>query len=180
MEVRNRRERQWETLRSAELRVASWWSDDGDVDATVPDSTCWSTSCTPTAIPDDGRQAMVSYGSTMDVHEHGGRPWPNTNYSTWTTGSRKTLGMRKTCKEAGVPAKHATADVTLAADSVEASSGVGCESSRPCGRQDLLHGILEDPETSGLCQPHDGAHFEFGRPANRPDEHVLGSKHHKR
>ncbi|KAE9289896.1 hypothetical protein PR003_g25429 [Phytophthora rubi] len=163
-------------------RVATWWRDDGEGGAIVPDSTCWSTSCTPTATPDDGRQAMVNYGSTMDVHGHGGRPWLNTNDSTWTTGSWKTLGMRNPCKEAGVSAKHATADATSAADSVEVSSGVGCESSRPCGRhcrQDLLHGILEDPETSGLCEPHDGAHFGFGRPANRPDEHVLGSKHHK-
>ncbi|EGZ21244.1 hypothetical protein PHYSODRAFT_262893 [Phytophthora sojae] len=151
LETRNEREQQWTTLVCATSRVDSWWSDgDGD-GATEPGRTCSSTSCVRAVAHDDERRATVSYGSTqMDAHEHGGRRWLNTNDSTWTTGSWKTLGMRKTRKEADDTAKDETVGAaTTPCDGVEVDGGVGRESGWHCGRQDLLHGTEGSTGSSG-------------------------------
>ncbi|KAE9004888.1 hypothetical protein PF011_g12270 [Phytophthora fragariae] len=173
---------QWAALMSKASGVAAWWSAGGDDGGTAQVNTCWSTSCTPVATHAAGRLATDICGSTMNARDLGGRQWPSTNGCIETTGSWKTRGLRKACKEVGASPVNETAVTAKTTDGGVAVHGrVGRESSRPRNRQDRQHGKIQ---TSGSSDPTNAASsadsssltiWPANEQAGRLDQRALGS-----
>ncbi|KAE9338657.1 hypothetical protein PR003_g11392 [Phytophthora rubi] len=146
---------QWAALMSKESGVAAWWSAGGDDGGTAQVNTCWSTSFTPVATHAAGRLVTDTCGSTMNARGLGGRQWSSTNGRIETTGSWKTRGLRKACKEVGASPVNETAVTAETTDGGVAVHGrVGRESSGPRDRQDRQH---DEIQTSGSSDPTSSA-----------------------
>ncbi|KAE8881724.1 hypothetical protein PF005_g1732 [Phytophthora fragariae] len=118
----------------------------------------------------------------MNARDLGGRQWPSTNGCIETTGSWKTRGLRKACKEVGASPVNETAVTAKTTDGGVAVHGrVGRESSRPRNRQDRQHGKIQ---TSGSSDPTNAASsadsssltiWPANEQAGRLDQRALGS-----
>ncbi|KAE9056052.1 hypothetical protein PF010_g31908 [Phytophthora fragariae] len=121
-----------------------------------------------------GRLVTDICGSTMDARDLGGRQWPSTNGCIEITGSWKTRGLRKACKEVGVSPVNEMAVTAETTDGGVAVHGrVGRKSSGPRDRQDRQHDEIQtpDPRTPRTLRAlRTRAHSRFGRLTSKPDD----------
>ncbi|GMF55475.1 unnamed protein product [Phytophthora fragariaefolia] len=147
-EYRNECERQWTMLQNATPRVDVWWNVEVDDDAIRQASMYSNTSCCPAVTKRNGRLVTDTYGSTNEaMYGLDGHLLRNMNGFTETTGSWKTLKVRKACEEAIVTMTDEAMSMAEASDDdVEVPNDVVRESGRPRAWQDLLH---SEDETAG-------------------------------